>query len=183
MSREPGWSTSISIRLAEEEPPERQRRPDRVSTRWEREVDPDGVLGDRERRKKADAAMKKFMREMRSKKPPATGRQKPKVYKPRPTQTDKLRELRADMKKAKRLSQYGLSLEDFERMLAEQAGLCALCGGAPNAGKGLCVDHCHRTGRVRGLLCQRCNTLLGGYEAMASIPGLGDYLRPNPGQD
>lgn len=64
--------------------------------------------------------------------------------------------------------QYGITAEDFDRMLAQQSGVCAICGSdEPNAhgrtGRKfrLSVDHCHSTGRVRGLLCQRCNRAIG----------------------
>jgi Recombination endonuclease VII len=47
-------------------------------------------------------------------------------------------------------------------MVAKQNGLCAICKRKP--AKKLCVDHCHATGIVRGLLCRKCNTGLGCYE-------------------
>lgn len=60
---------------------------------------------------------------------------------------------------------YGLSLESFEAMKVAQGGLCALCGESPlvqvSGKSALEVDHDKRTGRVRGLLCKRCNVLLG----------------------
>lgn len=57
---------------------------------------------------------------------------------------------------------YGLADSDYRRMLAEQNSLCAICGGPPTtARKHLSVDHCHSTGKVRGLLCQHCNTGIG----------------------
>ena len=60
------------------------------------------------------------------------------------------------------LKQYGITQEDFDRMLAEQEAVCALCGGPPTRGhKRLCVDHSHETGRVRGLLCHSCNLGIG----------------------
>lgn len=52
---------------------------------------------------------------------------------------------------------YGITEDDFERMLARQGGLCAICHAVPGA----FVDHCHRTGRVRGVLCFHCNNGLG----------------------
>jgi hypothetical protein len=52
---------------------------------------------------------------------------------------------------------YGITLDDYNRMYAAQAGRCACCG----AEELLVVDHCHKTGRVRKLLCGRCNTLIG----------------------
>jgi Recombination endonuclease VII len=54
---------------------------------------------------------------------------------------------------------YGITEDDFERMLARQGGLCAICQVVP----GTFVDHCHRTGDVRGVLCFNCNNGLGHF--------------------
>lgn len=59
---------------------------------------------------------------------------------------------------------YGLELEDYDRMLSAQNGLCAICEGLPAEGKRLVVDHCHDTNKVRGLLCANCNLSLGRFE-------------------
>jgi hypothetical protein len=74
---------------------------------------------------------------------------------------------------------YGITKADYEAMLAAQGGLCAICGSPPvtstytgnrqgtpyTATRTLLhVDHCHSTGRVRGLLCPRCNMGLGWHE-------------------
>jgi hypothetical protein len=59
------------------------------------------------------------------------------------------------------LKTYGISEAEYEAKLTEQAGCCKLCGDPPIPGKRLCVDHDHDTGVVRGLLCRRCNLLLG----------------------
>lgn len=57
---------------------------------------------------------------------------------------------------------YGITQAELDRMLEERAGKCAICSGPPNgAGKRLHIDHCHDTGRIRGLLCSNCNTMLG----------------------
>ena len=60
---------------------------------------------------------------------------------------------------ARRIEQtYGLTAEQYETLLAAQDGVCAICGGSRRYR--LNVDHDHSTGRVRGLLCRRCNKLL-----------------------
>jgi len=56
---------------------------------------------------------------------------------------------------------YGLTLERYKEMLSEQKGVCAICKRPQVKGRALSVDHCHRTGRVRSLLCVKCNTILG----------------------
>jgi hypothetical protein len=56
---------------------------------------------------------------------------------------------------------YGISRADYAALLARQGGVCAICGKPPE--KTLCVDHCHATGKVRGLLCRQCNFGLGCY--------------------
>lgn len=58
---------------------------------------------------------------------------------------------------------YGISLDDYENLLAKQGGHCALCDKKPSDERygSLHVDHCHKTGRVRGLLCTNHNTALG----------------------
>jgi len=58
-------------------------------------------------------------------------------------------------------SRYGISVQELESLTAQQQGRCALCGDLPKFGKRLHVDHCHETGRVRGLLCLQCNAGLG----------------------
>lgn len=62
---------------------------------------------------------------------------------------------------------YGIKLSDYKRMLEEQDNKCAICKGpgfligTNNHKVLLVVDHCHTTGRVRGLLCHNCNRALG----------------------
>jgi len=55
---------------------------------------------------------------------------------------------------------YGITSEDYERMLKEQKGGCAICGSTPKKRR-LAVDHNHKTGRIRGLLCFPCNYGIG----------------------
>jgi hypothetical protein len=59
---------------------------------------------------------------------------------------------------------YGITLDDYERMLGAQGGRCAICGTDEPGGKGrFHVDHCHNSSRIRELLCTRCNTGLGQF--------------------
>lgn len=61
------------------------------------------------------------------------------------------------------MAKFGLSVVDYERMLETQGGTCALCPATrfDVRWERLAVDHCHKTGKVRQLLCGRCNMLLG----------------------
>lgn len=63
---------------------------------------------------------------------------------------------------------YGITEADYDRLLAEQGGVCAICGLDEPASHGrtgtqfrLSVDHCHETGAIRGILCQKCNRAIG----------------------
>jgi hypothetical protein len=60
------------------------------------------------------------------------------------------------------LRRYGITLDDYTSMHQKQGGCCAVCGVSEiEHGKPLVVDHEHTTGRVRGLLCHKCNIGLG----------------------
>lgn len=81
----------------------------------------------------------------------------------------------------KRLAPYDLTEEEFKRMLEDQNGRCLICNLRPS-GKGpnavLHIDHCHETGKVRGLLCQACNRGLGFFrDDPARLTAAVDYLR------
>ena len=64
------------------------------------------------------------------------------------------------------LRMYNLTLEEYEQMEEDQDGKCYLCGNEPtDIFQKLVVDHCHKTGEVRKLLCRGCNIHLAKYEA------------------
>ncbi len=74
---------------------------------------------------------------------------------------------------------YGITLEDYERLLAAQGGVCAICG-APSPGPketNFHVDHDHVTGRLRGLLCECCNIGIGYFDSPDHLGKAADYLR------
>lgn len=62
-------------------------------------------------------------------------------------------------KEYERKQKLPVTLDQYERLLAAQGGHCALCPNGPKTRR-LHVDHEHSTGRVRGLLCHRCNRVL-----------------------
>jgi hypothetical protein len=105
---------------------------------------------------------------------------KKKGRKPRGTRTNEerlayLKQWRlenARMHKSTRLkSLYGVTLDEYEEMYLNQEGKCAICGEHKELGgkKGLVIDHCHQTGKVRELLCGICNSLLGRMEANMDV--------------
>jgi hypothetical protein len=84
----------------------------------------------------------------------------------------KLRERAGHLKR-----KYGMTLEDYDRMLEAQGGGCAICGRPPREDISLHVDHDHVTGRVRGLLCFACNNTLGDFkDDPARLYAAAEYL-------
>jgi Recombination endonuclease VII len=78
--------------------------------------------------------------------------------------------------RANLLKRHGMSLREYELRLALQGGACAICRKTPKVP--LCIDHCHVTGKVRGLLCRKCNSALGFYDDDPEVAQAGaDYLR------
>ena len=77
---------------------------------------------------------------------------------------------------------YGLSLEDFWWMNAQQGGKCKICRQTCSRSRALSVDHCHATGRVRGLLCGKCNLILGKMsDSPVLLRSMAEYLEENQG--
>jgi hypothetical protein len=76
---------------------------------------------------------------------------------------------------------YGVTGDDYETLLALQGGKCAICRARPKS-KRLAVDHDHKSGAVRGLLCSRCNhDLLGSaWDSLAIAVALWHYLNTPP---
>lgn len=76
---------------------------------------------------------------------------------------------------------FGLEPKDYDKMFVAQNGLCAICYNPESAVingkiKKLAVDHNHRTGQIRGLLCQRCNVKLAHVEDIEFVIRAKEYL-------
>ena len=80
-------------------------------------------------------------------------------------------------------TKYGIDFTDYKRLAETQANACAICGEPETAARNgklrwLAVDHCHDTGRVRSLLCGRCNPMIGFADHSTDILTCAiDYLR------
>lgn len=78
---------------------------------------------------------------------------------------------RKDIMKDSRLNKnYGITLEQYNKILKDQENKCAICGESdPNHQNGFCVDHDHKTGKIRGILCNACNRGLGYFKDDTSV--------------
>jgi len=92
----------------------------------------------------------------------------------------KRRKLRYTLTRKYRLQKFGMTNDDYWKLLESQDFKCASCGGDNEDGKLLSVDHDHLTGKVRGLLCHRCNITLGTMrDDLEKLKGLVRYLYRN----
>lgn len=71
---------------------------------------------------------------------------------------------------------YGITAKEYDSQFEKQNGLCAICGKPESLGKKLAVDHDHRNGKIRGLLCFRCNTRLAHIEDVKFVIQANLYL-------
>lgn len=73
-------------------------------------------------------------------------------------------------------NRYGIGVPEYEAMLARCGERCEICGERPE--DALCVDHCHSTGEIRGILCSGCNKALGSMrDDPARLMKAAEYLR------
>lgn len=88
-------------------------------------------------------------------------------------ETQRRRRARPEVKARERgaylLRKYGITLEEYDVLFERQGGVCAICGALPTEGISLHVDHVHETGKIRGLLCFRCNNALGDFGDDAQV--------------
>ncbi len=78
-------------------------------------------------------------------------------------------------------TKYKISIEDYETILKKQDKKCAICGAAKKRKNlksfFLCVDHDHRSGKVRGILCNKCNTALAFFnDSVDNLQTAASYL-------
>ncbi|SRR5258708_28943418 len=82
-------------------------------------------------------------------------------------------------------ARYGISIDDYQQLYQEQSGLCKICSMPEmirivngNQVRALAIDHNHKTGKVRGLLCYKCNVGLGSFNDDTKLLKQAiDYLR------
>lgn len=83
----------------------------------------------------------------------------------------------------KRMGKYGINVDTYNSMFLSQKGVCAICGQPEtklvrDKISALAVDHCHSTGKVRGLLCVRCNMGIGHFkDSLEVLEAAYHYLR------
>lgn len=84
------------------------------------------------------------------------------------------------------IKKYGITPEQYWKMYEQQNGLCKTCGNPETSVRSngqiklLSIDHCHRTGKIRGLLCQKCNSALGlVLENVKTLINMIDYIEEN----
>lgn len=75
---------------------------------------------------------------------------------------------RAQNKKHVLKKRFNISLDEYKEMLEIQDGKCAICKNVTTI-RQLAVDHCHKTGGIRGLLCTSCNTAIGGFKDSSTL--------------
>ncbi len=81
---------------------------------------------------------------------------------------------------AKRCKKFGITVAQYTTLLHQQGGACAICRTIDWAPRGPVIDHCHATGKVRGILCGHCNTSLGGFrDNQLSLQRAIKYLAEN----
>lgn len=77
-----------------------------------------------------------------------------------------------------------MTVDDFDQMKEAQGGRCAICDQPCDKGGELSVDHCHETGRVRGLLCRNCNVGLGYFRDLPGrLTDAANYLKQHKNDD
>lgn len=110
------------------------------------------------------------------------------IYREDPTHKARMRQQQAEWRRThkehirlqerrRRLERYGLTPDGFDQLLAAQNGMCAICNTTRLGSRNLCIDHNHKTGKIRGLLCVACNMAIGYMkDNPARLKAAADYL-------
>jgi hypothetical protein len=125
------------------------------------------------------AYQREYYKKNKSKWPEYRKREMPRVYTKEWYQKNRERLLRGQAKYrqsgGKLLHKYGITREEQDRIILMQLGCCAICSRPE---KFLVIDHCHKTGHVRGLLCHPCNRGIGQLNDDADrLFAAAEYLR------
>jgi hypothetical protein len=84
---------------------------------------------------------------------------------------------RSSVRNSKLKKLYGITANDYSALLIQQKSVCAICKEQCKTGRYLAVDHDHKTGKVRGLLCVRCNNAIGFLkDSITLLRNAADYL-------
>jgi hypothetical protein len=92
---------------------------------------------------------------------------------------DKYREMGKLSERRRKVKRYGLTQESYAQMWTDQDKQCAICKvkEAPH-GRFWHTDHCHTTGKVRGILCHHCNLMLGNArDSITNLENAISYLK------
>lgn len=81
-----------------------------------------------------------------------------------PLSLDTIERRKRRRKRRELMKKFGIHESQYSAMLDEQNHVCAICGSPEICDRDLCVDHCHTSGKVRGLLCTNCNMALGKFQ-------------------
>jgi hypothetical protein len=81
------------------------------------------------------------------------------------------------------MKQYGITIEKYEQMIEDCGNKCQICGRTPEEIgdlRRLAVDHCHDTGRIRGILCRWCNTaIVQLQDSIEVVENAVQYMKAN----
>jgi hypothetical protein len=89
---------------------------------------------------------------------------------------------RSNARAARLLAHFDITPEEYDAILAEQGGVCAICGRSPKPGKRFAVDHDHKTGLVRGLLDYVCNRRVISARGADILIRAAEYVKDPPAQ-
>lgn len=92
------------------------------------------------------------------------------------SEQDRKRALRKLTARKRLLARYGITAEQYDKMLKVQGGVCIVCGRSPKTVR-LSIEHDHKTKRVRGLACFRCNKYRIGMNTVETAEIVLAYLK------